>query len=96
MIQNYTWYNRKLNLNSPDAVHQILVYGNLQDIKQLINIIGEERLKSVFVNHPKNVYTKADFNFIKNFILKIKEPLDDKKYLKTSPRTFGSKTAKIT
>lgn len=85
-MKNYTWYNKKLNLDSPEAVHQVLIYGGLAEIDELKDKLGAVKIREIFSCFPYKGYTPADFNFIKNFILKIEDPLDDKRYLQTTPR----------
>lgn len=88
-MKNYTWYNKKLNLDLPETVHQVLIYGGLDDIKELKSRIGEAKIREIFARFPYKGYTPADFNFIKKFILKIEDPLDAKRYLQTTPRDTG-------
>ena len=85
---NRSWYTDKANVASPDAIHQILAYGTLDDIKSLRNTLGENRLKELFLSYPKKVYGKDSLNFIKNFILKISNSIDEQKYLKNTPRSI--------
>ncbi len=84
-INNLIWYQR-VNLDSPEAVHQVLVYGSFAELKELQKTIGEEKIRRIFLGRPKKFYTKSEFNFIKNYVLKIEEPLDESKYLKDTPR----------
>lgn len=83
------WYSNKADINSPDTIHQILMYGNLEEIKSLKKILGEKKIKELFLSHPKKVYTKPALNFIKNFVLNIQTPIDEQKYLKATPRYIG-------
>lgn len=83
------WYSNKADINSPDAIHQILMYGNLKEIKSLKKTLGEKKVKELFLSHPKKVYTAPALNFIKNFVLNIQTPIDEQKYLKTTPRYIG-------
>ena len=83
------WYSTTANTQSPDTVHQILVYGTLLEIKSLKKTVGEKRVREFFLNHPKKIYTPPTLNFIKNFVLDIKIPIDEQKYLKTTPRYIG-------
>jgi len=80
------WYLRKEDIKSPDTIHQVLMFGSLKDIKSLRSQVGENTVKELFLNHPKKVYTNAALNFIKNFILRISAPVDEQKYLKSTPR----------
>lgn len=88
-MQNYyTWYHNKANLDSPDTIHQILSLGTLEDLKELKIKLGEEKLKNLFVQYPKKVYTKPTLNFITRFILNIKKPIHEDNYLKFTPRNI--------
>lgn len=87
MRVNQVWYSPRTDIKSPDTVHQILVFGTLEDIQTLKKTIGETTVKNLFLQHPKKVYTASALNFIKNFILKLHSPLDEQKYLKYTPRT---------
>lgn len=80
------WYSNKTNISSPDTVHQILMYGNLQEIKLLKKTLGLEKIKELFISYPKKVYTAPALNFIKNFVLQIPTQIDEQKYLKVTPR----------
>ena len=86
---NYSWYTNSKSKKSSDAIHQILAFGNLSDIKLLKKSIGIEKLKSLFLNYPKKVYTASLFNFVKNIILSIHNSIDEQKYLKNTPRRIG-------
>jgi len=85
-MKAYTWYKQESSIDSPETVHQILVYGTLRDIKELKNQIGQEKLIKYFIEHPQKKYTPPAFNFIKNIVLNIREPLNESKYLKDTPR----------
>ena len=63
-------------------IHQILAYGDMEEIKWLFKTYGETEIKDVFINCPRNVYTRPVFLFIKNYILEIREILDEKEYVK--------------
>lgn len=82
------WYSDKKDLNSPDTIHQILMFGTLSDIKSLINKLGENTTKELFLKFPKKIYTTSAFNFIKKFVLGITISIDDQKYLKFTPRNI--------
>lgn len=86
MNQNRSWYSPKSDLQSPDVVHQILMFGTLKEIKLLKDTVGENVIKELFLRHPKKIYTASALNFIKNFILHIQTSIDEQAYLKTTPR----------
>lgn len=81
-MKTYTWYNRSQKLDSADTVHQILVYGSLKDIQELINKLGRDKVAGYFISFPQKKYTRSAFLFTKNFILNIKKELDESRYLK--------------
>jgi Cu/Ag efflux protein CusF len=64
-------------------IHQILSYGNLEQIKWLFKVYKKEEIKKVFLKSPKKIYIPAVFYFIKNFILDLrKKRLKKEKYVK--------------
>lgn len=86
MKQALFWSKNEQKLNKGDEIYQVnqvLMYGSLEEIKEILNKLGRERVKHVFIENPAKIYTKPAFNFIKNYILKIEEPLDQSKYVKT-------------
>ena len=87
MSTNQVWYSR-VDPNSPDSVHQTLMYGELKDIKNLKRTLGGIKLKELFLKFPKKIYTKPTLNFIKNFILGINIKIDEQKYLKNTSRSI--------
>ena len=86
MPTSYTWYSDRSALNNPDSIHQTLALGNLQDIKNLLKKVGVNKVKAIFINHPKKIYTKSGFNFISKFILQITSPIKESEYLKSTLR----------
>lgn len=87
-MRTYSWYNSNTDYSSPDAIHQILAYGGLEDIKELKNLIGIEKIKRSFLKYPKKVYRPAGLNFILNLILNLAQVIDRNKYLKDVPRNI--------
>lgn len=83
------WYSSDIDIKSPDAIHQVLMFGTLEEIQSLKKEVGETQIKELFLQHPKKVYTVPALNFIKNFILGITNPIDEKQYLKDTPRHIG-------
>ncbi len=65
------------------------MFGKLDDIKSLKKEVGEDKVRELFLTHPKKVYTASALNFIKKYILDINTPIDDQKYLKFTPRVTG-------
>lgn len=86
---NYSWYTNSKSKKSPDAIHQVLAFGSLYDIKLLKKSIGLKKLKSLFLKYPKKIYTESVLNFIKNIILQIHSSIDEQKYLKNTQRRLG-------
>lgn len=81
-----SWYTNTQPYNSPDTIHQVLAFGTLDEIRQLKNTLGEEKIRELFLTYPKKVYTPAAFHFVVKFLLHISTPADEQNYLKYSPR----------
>lgn len=86
MNTNRVWYAPRAKITSSDYVHQVLMFGNLSEIKHLKKQLGEPALKKIFLHYPKKIYTDSAFNFVKNYILDIQTAIDEQKYLKYTPR----------
>ena len=82
----HVWYSPSPRAQSPDTIHQILAYGTLDDIRSLKETLGEDVVKELFLHFPKKVYTASALYFVKNVILHISDPLDERSYLKHTPR----------
>lgn len=83
---NRSWYTNTADEKSPDAIHQILAFGTLDDIRSLKKALGEATIRELFLHYPKKVYSLRSLEFIKNFILHITGRIDDARYLKFTPR----------
>ncbi|MCL4393100.1 hypothetical protein M1145_03080 [Patescibacteria group bacterium] len=87
MKTNFIWYSPDTNINAPDTIHQILMFGKLSDIAFLKKNLGKAKIKEQFLRYPKKIYTPAALNFIKNFILEIHTPIDEQQYLSHTSRS---------
>jgi hypothetical protein len=67
-------------------IHQVLMYGNLDDVRQLKRKYSLPVLEEVFLDHPMKVYTPQAFSFAYRVFFRLNEPVDARRYLKTSPR----------
>lgn len=83
------WYSPKIQIDSPDVIHQTLMFGSLDEISALKKTLGEKKLREIFLHSPQKVYTNSSLYFIKNFILQISDPIDDQQYLKHTLRHLG-------
>lgn len=88
MNTSRVWYAPKADIKSPDTVHQILMFGKLSEIQSLKKTLGDSTIKKLFLRYPKKIYTAAALNFIKNFILRLPNPIDEQQYLKYTPRAI--------
>ena len=86
--KQYTWYNRDSILQSADTMHQILAYGQIEDIQKMRQELGDAILTKIFLENPKKVYSPQTLNFIVHYILKINDEIDERRYLKNSPRVI--------
>lgn len=86
MRQGVMWSKSKDKLTESDRVYQInqiLMYGDIEEIKKMIKMEGLAKIKSVFEKQPIKVYTKEAFQFVKNYILGITKNLNPGRYVKT-------------
>lgn len=63
------------------VIHQILAWGEPEDIKKLFKIYGFEEVRSTFIKHPKKVYTPQAFNFIVKIVLEAEKDVNPKDYI---------------
>lgn len=64
-------------------IHQVLSYGDIDDIKLLSKIYTLKEIKNIFLNFPKKIYTRPIYLFVKNYLLKINKELGEKYYVKS-------------
>lgn len=65
-------------------IHQVLSYGGFQEIRRLFKVYSSGEIINVFLRYPKKIYQPAVFNFVKVFVLGLKEKtLSKEKYVKT-------------
>jgi len=87
-LQGLFWSNDLTNLDLDKdkdlIIHQILTYGSLNDFKWLKSIYPKEEIKKIFITYPKKNYAPSRFNFVKNYLLGIKEDLPHSKYVKST------------
>jgi hypothetical protein len=64
-------------------IHQVLSFGDIEEIRWLFKNYTLDEIKMVFINIPKRIYTRPVFLFVKEYILKINTGLDEKNYVKS-------------
>lgn len=74
-----------LEKNKSYIINQVLMYGDLEDIKWLKETYSLKTVKQVFLYKPQKIYTPQALNFISKFLLNIKK-INPQNYLKTTPR----------
>lgn len=87
-LQGLLWSRKKEDLDWQKdrnyVIHQILAYGNLTEIKQLVKKYNQEEIIAEFTHLPRQIYTPQAFNFVKNFLLPLADrQIDPKLYVKT-------------
>ncbi len=90
-LQSVLWSAdiKKLDLEKDKnyIIHQILSYGNLDDIKWLFATFSKEEIRKIFVSVPYKDYRKSRFYFIKNWVIDLKDkPLNENFYVKNISR----------
>lgn len=78
-LQGVLWSRKLKNLDLDRdknyIIHQILAYGNIEQLAWLFKNYSREEVIEVFLSSPKKVYSPASLNFVKNYLL----PLTRKK-----------------
>lgn len=87
-LQGILWSKDLKNLDieadKTYIIHQILSHGNLQNIRWLFKKYSWQEIIKVFINSPQKIYQPSVYNFIKIFILGLRNaPLHKEKYVKT-------------
>lgn len=63
-------------------ISQILLYGDLDELKWLFTAYGQKGVTDVFLKQPMKMYFKQPFHFIKNHLLPLANtPLDEEDYV---------------
>lgn len=71
-----------INKNKNFIIHQVLIYGTIEDIKWLFKTYSKKEIINVFVNKPSKNYPAEVYNFIKNYLLNLKNlKLEADKYV---------------
>lgn len=85
MRQGIFWSKKQTKLSESDKpykINQILMYGDLKEVRALVEEEGITKVRDVFINQPTKIYTKEAFHFVKKYILGINRDLDQTKYVK--------------
>lgn len=64
LFWDYKWQSVLKNLNSPFVIARVLEIGNSKQVKELINLIGENKLKEFLKKYDK-LLSKQSRNFWK-------------------------------
>lgn len=75
-------------------IHQILRFGTLDDIKWLFKTYTRDKICDFFLENPRKNYGRQDFQFIKNYILRLRDRLDSNKYVTSISGPIGPRQAR--
>lgn len=71
-----------LEKNKGYIIHQLLLYGDFNELRWLFHTYPKQTIVKVFLSHPAKLYPKGVFRFVKNYILGLqKVPLDEEDYV---------------
>lgn len=63
-------------------IHQVLIYGGMEELKWLFETYSKEEITDVFIHHPYRSYPRYLFYFVKNHLLDCKKkPLKEESYV---------------
>lgn len=93
-LQSVLW---STNINLLDVerdkgyiIHQIFAYGRMEDILWVFKTYPKREIIKTFTSIPYKDYRAGRFNFVKNYLLDLKNyKLDDRYYVKNIPRALG-------
>lgn len=74
-------------------IHQTLAYGRIEHIKWLFDMYSTNTIRNTFVTIPYKDYRTARFYLIKNHLLHIPDAMEEKRYVKNTPRDIRHKQA---
>jgi len=81
--------------NKSYIIHQILIYGALEDLKWLLKTYSKNVVTDVFKSRPSKNYPAEVYYFIKNYILDLKnEELDANNYVTSISGKIRPRAAK--
>lgn len=63
-------------------IHQVLMYGSLDDIQVLFAQYGKKEIVETFKTHPKKIYSPQAFNFISRYLLGLRTGLKQELYVR--------------
>lgn len=92
-LQSVLWSNKvsklKLQKDKYYIIHQILSYGNIDDIKWLLKAYTKKEIIKTFKKSFKD-YRRQRFYFIKDALLELNNwHPDERYYVKNTPRIIG-------
>jgi len=87
-LQGILWSKNVKNLdlekNKIYIIHQLLMYGDLDEMAWLLKTYSKKEIRRVFEQKSMKIHTPQCFNFIKNIVLGLKKKsLSPKDYVKT-------------
>jgi len=87
-LQGVLWstpiQNLDINDNKVYIIHQVLMFGDLDQIGWLFKVYSKKQITDVFLNRPQKVYTKQALNYVNDFVLGIGDTgLSEAKYVNT-------------
>lgn len=78
--------------NKGYIIHQILLYGDLAELRWLFQTYSKRTIIDVFLSHPAKLYPKEIFRFVKDHILGLGEiSLDESRYVAYTWQRFPGK-----
>lgn len=63
-------------------IHQVLIYGDINELRWLLQTYTKKTVADVFLNCPAKIYPKEMFRFVKDYILGMEGlTLDEEDYV---------------
>lgn len=90
VLWNVDVSNLDIEKDKAYIVHQLLAYGDIDEIKWALSTYSRDELKRTFCEKPYKDYRPSRFYFITNYVLGLdSESIDSSHYVKNTPRHTG-------
>lgn len=92
-LQSVLWSSDIKNINLEKdkiyVIHQILAYGNMDDIKWLFIVYPRDIIEKIFTSIPYKDYRRSRFYFVKDMVIGVaQKKFLESSYVKNIPRNI--------
>lgn len=75
-------------------IPQVLIYGSMDELRWLLHTYGRNTITTDFLQHPKKLFPRSTFLFVKNYLLPLQHvALDEQDYVTSISGPIRQRTA---